>query len=179
MKINNCKIYLRALFPTLISLNTRDRGRNLESFWGALLIIQFFFFFMLKDDCCTATVYFSVMVDRLGSRSHRLMGLYLYIRTARATSRMQPCRRVVAFDLFGTDRVEPRGFVPREDTPGSSRGRTFVHSWLRHRNNSTAIFLALCRVSVTNGSLVSRSSTKHTSGWRTEVNLRGYAVYFS
>jgi len=65
----------------------------------------------------------------------------------------------------------PTGWNPavcatRKDPPSASRGRTFVHSWLRHRNNSTAIFLALCRVSVTNGSFSKRrEATRQT--WRT------------
>lgn len=54
--------------------------------------------------------------------------------------------------FFGTG-MEPRG-LPREDPSGSLQRRIFVHSWLRHRNHSSAIFLALYRISVTNGSFL-------------------------
>jgi len=124
----------------------------------------------------TATVYFSVIVDGLGSRSHRLMARYLYERLVqRAASRSSRAVALSPSICSAPTGWNPAGLRREEDIPGSSRRRTFVHSGLRHRNNSTAIFLALCRVSVTNGSLsFSKQREAHTRGKFTRLR-----VYFS
>lgn len=73
-------------------------------------------------------------------------------------------RRVVAFDLFGTDGdgVEPRGSRrERGSCERLAKREPLFTVGFGHQNNSTAIFLALCRVSVTNGSFSERREAIH------------------
>jgi len=114
-----------------------------------LLIIQFF-----PRGCTGLLCRFGMFLgDRRRARLS-IASINGLIRTARGceTVALSPSICSAPTGRGGT----PQVCATREDPPSTSRRRIFVHSWLRHRNNSTAIFLALCRVSVTNGSFSKR-----------------------